>query len=85
MTTSGLKVNVDWDTIDEIFEANLFHMYNTLLQEKARYKGKKKLKDWEIEDLEQFARVTAAIEELGAYCVYEFDKKVKKYAKQQLR
>lgn len=82
---TGLKVNVDWDTIDEIFEANLFHMYNSLKQEMARYKAKKKLKDWEKEDLAQFERVAAAIEELGAYAVYEFDKKVKKYAKQQLR
>lgn len=82
---TGLKVNVDWDTIDEIFEANLLHMYSNLLQEKARYKAKKKLKSWEVEDLEQFERVSAAIETLGAYAIYEFDKKVKKYAKQQLR
>lgn len=83
--TNGLKVNVDWDTIDEIFEANLLYMYNSLLQEMARYKTKKKLKDWEAEDLEQFERVIAAIKELGAYAVYEFDKKAKKYVKQQLR
>ena len=85
MTATGLKVNVDWDTIDEIFEANLLHMYASLLQEMARYKAKKKLKSWEAEDLEQFERVSSAIETLGAYAIYEFDKKVKKYAKQQLR
>lgn len=84
-TKTGLKVNVDWDTIDEIFETNLLYMYSMLLQEIVRYKAKKKLKDWELEDLAQFERVTAAIETLGAYAVYEFDKKAKKYVKQQLR
>ena len=85
VTKTGLQVNVDWDTIDEIFEHNLFHMYNSLKQEMARYKAKKKLKSWEAEDLEQFERVSAAIETLGAYAIYEFDKKAKKHAKQQLR
>lgn len=84
-TKTGLKVNVDWDTIDEIFETNLLYMYNSLLQEMVRYKAKKKLKEWELEDLAQFERVCAAIETLGAYAVYEFDKKAKKYVKQQLR
>lgn len=83
--TNGVKVTVDWDTVDEIFEANLFYMYNHLTEDIKKYKAKKKLKDWEAEDLAQFERVAAAIKELGAYCVYEFDKKVKKYAKQQLR
>ena len=84
-TKTGLKVNVDWETIDEIFETNLLYMYSMLLQEMVRYKAKKKLKDWELEDLAQFERVAAAIETLGAYAVYEFDKKAKKYVKQQLR
>lgn len=82
---NGLQIVVDWETADAILEQQLLYMYNHLTQDIKRYKAKKKLKDWEAEDLEMFERVAAAIEELGAYCVYEFDKKVKKYAKKQLR
>lgn len=76
---------MDWDTADEVLEQQILYMHNRLSQDIKIYKAKKKLKDWEAEDLEQFERVFAALEILGAYCVNEFDKKVKKYAKQQLR
>lgn len=83
--SEGLKILMDWDTVDEVLEQQILYMHNRISQDIKIYKSKKKLKDWEAEDLEQFERVFAALETLGAYCVFEFDKKVKKYAKQQLR
>lgn len=83
--SEGLNILMDWDTADEVLEQQLLYMHNRLAQDIKKYKAKKRLLDWETEDLEQFERVFAAIETLGAYCMFEFDKKVKKYAKQQLR
>lgn len=83
--SEGLNILMDWDTADEVLEQQLLYMHNRLAQDIKKYKAKKRLLDWEAEDLEQFERVFAAIEILGAYCMFEFDKKVKKYAKQQLR
>ena len=81
---NGLTIQDDWDTVDQIMEQNLLHSYCSLKEDIKRLKSKKKLQDWEKEDLDQFERLVEAMDVIGAYFVYDFDKKAKKYAKQQL-
>jgi len=80
----GLKIVVDWDTADAIMEAQLLYTTQSMTQDIKRLKAKKKLKEWEKEDLEHFERVLEAIKFVGSWYVFDFDKKVKKYVKQQL-
>jgi hypothetical protein len=74
----GLQVVVDWDTADAVLEAHLLHTYHELTDQIKRFKSKKKLKDYEHEDLEQFERVIDAIEVIGSWYIFDFDKKKKK-------
>lgn len=81
---NGLTIQVDWDTVDQIMEQNLLDSYCSLQADIKRLKSKKKLQNWEKEDLDQFERLVEAMDVVGAYFVFQFDKKAKKYAKQQL-
>ena len=81
---NGLTIEVDWDTVDQIMEQNLLHSYCSLKEDIKRLKSKKKLASWEKEDLDQFERLVEAMDVIGVYFVFDFHKKAKKYAKQQL-
>lgn len=74
----GLTILVDWDTADAIMEAHLLDTYHSLTDLVKKLKAKKKLKDWEKEDLEQFKRILGGIEIVGEWYVFDFNKKVKK-------
>jgi len=74
----GLKVIVDWETADAVLEAHLLHTYHSLTDDIKRLKSKKKLKEWEKEDIEHFKRVLEGIEIVGAWYIFEFEKKKKK-------
>ena len=50
----GLTITVDWDTADAIMEAHLLDTYHSLTDNIKVLKSRKKLKDFEQEDLEQF-------------------------------
>jgi hypothetical protein len=77
----GLTITVDWDTADAIMEAHLLDTYHSLTDNIKVLKSKKKLKDFEQEDLEQFERVLESIEVVGSWYVYDFDKKKRKKKK----
>jgi len=77
----GLTITVDWDTADAIMEAHLLDTYHSLTDNIKVLKSKKKLKDFEQEDLEQFERVLKNIEAVGEWYVYDFDKKKRKKKK----
>lgn len=77
----GLTITVDWDTADAIMEAHLLDTYHSLKDNIKVLKSKKKLKDFEQEDLEQFERVLESIEVVGSWYVYDFDKKKRKKKK----
>ena len=81
---NGIRVLIDWDTADAVMEEQLLYLNHSMSRDIKILKSKKKLKDWELEDLEHFERVQAAIEIVAQWCVYDFHKKVKKYAKRQL-
>lgn len=74
----GLQVVVDWDTADAVLEAHLLHTYYDLTDQIKRFKSKKKLKDYEQDDLQQFERVIEAVETIGSWYIFDFDKKKKK-------
>jgi hypothetical protein len=80
----GLKIIVDWETVDAIMEANLLHSITTMQKDIKRLKATKKLKSWQKEDLEHFEKMLVSLTHVGQYFIYDFDKKAKKYAKQQL-
>ena len=77
----GLTITVDWDTADAIMEAHLLDTYHSLKDNIKVLKSKKKLQDFEQEDLEQFERVLESIEVVGSWYVYDFDKKKRKKKK----
>ena len=77
----GLTITVDWDTADAIMEAHLLDTYHSLKDNIKVLKSKKKLQDFEKEDLEQFERVLESIEVVGSWYVYDFDKKKRKKKK----
>ena len=79
--SNGLTITVDWDTADAIMEAHLFDTYHSLTDNIKRLEAKKKLKDFEKEDLEHFKRVLEGIEIVGSWYVYDFDKKKRKKKK----
>lgn len=81
---NGLRVLIDWDTADAIMEEQLLYLNYSVTRDIKRLKSKKKLQDWELEDLENFERLEAALEIVAQWCVFDFAKKAKKYAKQQL-
>lgn len=74
----GLQIVVDWDTADAIMEAHLLDTYRSLTDEVKKLKSKKKLKDWEHEDLEHFERVLEGIDIIGEWYVFDFNKKKKR-------
>lgn len=78
MQFNGLTIKMDWDTADSVLEAHLLHTYHDLTDQIKRFKSKKKLKDWEADDLQQFERVVEAIEVMGEWYIYDFNKKKKK-------
>jgi hypothetical protein len=80
----GLKIVVDWETVDAIMEANLLHSIHTMKQDVKRLKATKKLKSWQKEDLEHFEKMLVSLTHVAEYYIFDFNKKVKKYAKQQL-
>lgn len=75
---NGLTITVDWDTADAIMEAHLIDTYHSLNDNIKRLTSKKKLKDFEKEDLEHFKYVLEGIEIVGSWYVYDFDKKKRK-------
>jgi hypothetical protein len=77
----GLTITVDWETADAIMEAHLLDTYHSLTDNIKVLKSKKKLKDFEKEDLEHFERVLEGIEIIGSWYVYNFDKKKRKKKK----
>jgi hypothetical protein len=79
--SNGLDITVDWDTADAIMEAHLLDTYHSLTDNIKVLKSRKKLKDFEQEDLEQFERVLKNIEAVGEWYVYDFDKKKRKKKK----
>lgn len=81
---TGLTIQVDWDTVDAVMEQNLLHTYCSLQADIKKLKTKKKLQNWQKEDLDQFERLIEALDLVGTYFVFDFHKKAKKYAKQQL-
>lgn len=81
---NGLKIIVDWETADAILEAHLLHSIHTMKQDVKKLKATKKLKDWQKEDLEHFEKMLVSLNHVASYYIFDFDKKVKKYAKQQL-
>ena len=78
---NGLTITVDWDTADAIMEAHLLDTYHSLNDNIKILKSKKKLKDFEKEDLENFKNVLEGIEIVGNWYVYDFDKKKRKKKK----
>jgi hypothetical protein len=78
---NGLTITVDWDTADAIMEAHLLDTYHSLTDNIKRLQAKKKLKDFEKEDLEHFKHVLEGIEIVGSWYVYDFDKKKRKKKK----
>lgn len=78
MEFNGLTIKMDWDTADMVLEAHLLHTYHDLTDQIKRFNSKKKLKDWEADDLQQFERVVEAIEVMGSWYIFDFDKKKKK-------
>jgi hypothetical protein len=83
--SGGLKILMDWDTVDAVIETYLLDSHFSLTQQIKIIKSKKKPKDFELEDLETFERALEGVEKMGEWCVFDFNKKAKKYAKQQLR
>lgn len=79
--TSGLTITVDWDTADAIMEAHLLDTYHSLISNIKALKSRKKLQDFEEEDLEHFKRVLKSIEVVGDWYIYDFDKKKRKKKK----
>jgi hypothetical protein len=77
----GLTITVDWETADAIMEAHLLDTYHSLTDNIKVLKSKKKLKNFEKEDLEHFERVLEGIEIIGSWYVYNFDKKKRKKKK----
>ncbi len=77
----GLTILVDWETADAIMEAHLLNTYTDLTHEVKKFKSKKRLKDYEKEDLEQYERILEGIEIVASWYVFDFEKKVKKHAK----
>jgi hypothetical protein len=78
MYTKGLMIEVDWDTADAIMEAQLLYTYRDLSEQIKKFKAKKKLKDWEKEDLDHFERVLEGLELIGEWYVFDFHKKKKR-------
>lgn len=78
MSIQGLQIVVDWDTADAIMEAHLLDTYHNLTDIVRKLKAKKKLKDWEKEDLEHFQRILGGIEIVSEWYIFDFKKKVKK-------
>lgn len=78
---NGLAITVDWDTADAIMEAHLLDTYHSLTDNIKILKSKKKLKDFEKEDLENFKNVLEGIEIVGNWYVFDFDKKKRKKKK----
>jgi hypothetical protein len=78
---NGLTITVDWDTADAIMEAHLLDTYHSLTDNIKILKSKKKLKDFEKEDLENFKNVLEGIEIVGNWYVFDFDKKKRKKKK----
>jgi hypothetical protein len=76
--SNGLDITVDWDTADAIMEAHLLHTYHSLISNIKVLKSKKKLQDFEEEDLEHFKRVLKSIEAVGDWYIFDFDKKKRK-------
>lgn len=74
----GLTITVDWETADAIMEAHLLDTYHSLTDNIKVLKSKKKLKDFEKEDLEHFERVLKNINAVGEWYVFDFDKKKRK-------
>lgn len=66
-----IKIDVDNDFCDEIVGARLLKTYASLSQDI-------KNKNWGEVDLKQFACVVAALEVVGPWFVYDWDKKKKK-------
>jgi hypothetical protein len=81
---SGLTVTLDWDTVDAVIEKYLIDSHTSITQQIKILKAKRKRKDYEQEDLENFENVLNGINIMGEWCVFDFQKKVKKHAKQQL-
>ena len=77
----GLTITVDWETADAIMEAHLLDTYHSLTDNIKVLKSKKKLKDFEKEDLEHFKRVLENIDAIGEWYVFDFDKKKRKKKK----
>jgi hypothetical protein len=77
----GLTITVDWETADAIMEAHLLDTYHSLTDNIKVLKSKKKLKDFEQEDLEHFERVLENIDAVGEWYVFDFDKKKRKKKK----
>lgn len=80
----GFTVLVDWDTADAIMEQQLLYTYCSLTNDIKKLKAKKKLQAYEKEDLEMFERVLGGIEIAASWYVFDFEKKVKKYAKRKV-
>jgi len=78
MYTKGLTIEVDWDTADAIMEAQLLYTYRDLSEQVKKLRAKKKLKDWEREDLDHFELVLEGIDLIGEWYVFDFDKKKKR-------
>ena len=76
--TSGLTITIDWDTADAIMEAHLLDTYHSLISNIKVLKSKKKLQDFEEEDLEHFKRVLKSLEVIGDWYIFNFDKKKRK-------
>ena len=76
--TNGLNITVDWDTADAIMEAHLLYTYHSLTSNIKALKSKKKLQDFEEEDLEHFKRVLKSIEAVADWYIFDFDKKKRK-------
>lgn len=80
----GLQIVVDWETVDTIMEANLLYTIHSMKQDIKRLKATKKLTDWQKEDLEHFEKMIVSLTHVAEYYIFDFHKKEKKYAKQQL-
>lgn len=77
----GLTITVDWDTADAIMEAQLLYTYHSLTDNIKVLKSKKKLQDFEQEDLEHFERVLESIEAVADWYIFDFNKKKRKKKK----
>jgi len=76
--STGLNILIDWETIDQIMEANLLNTYQSITSGIKNLKAKKKLKDYEQKDLKQFETVLESLEVVGNWYIHDFDKKKRK-------